>query len=134
MTEPIRSERRFGITGQLEPVQRQHLFALRNSEVWPDILDVLEMICIETETTLINTDAAQPAEVLVRHQSAQNMWRMFTHLQLKIDEQIAIFLSSVDRKPIMPELTPREKMVENILDPTKYPDFADGNYAEELGQ
>jgi hypothetical protein len=113
----IRTERRFGVTAQLEPHQRRNLNALRNSEVWDDLLDVMEQTCIEVETELLNTSVAEKAAVLARHQSAQNAWKIFTHFQEKILLESSLYLESVAKKPPVPELTPEEQFIENTLDP-----------------
>lgn len=115
----IRTERSFGVTGELRPMQRQHLLAFVNSEVYPDVLDVLEMVCIETETKLINTEPANEAEVLANHRMAKAAWQMFTHMQEKIATEAAAYLRSVAKKPPVPALTPQEQLIENILDPTR---------------
>jgi hypothetical protein len=115
----IRTERSFGVTGELRPMQRQHLLAFLNSEVYPDVLDVLEMVCIETETKLINTEPANEAEVLANHRMAKAAWQMFTHMQEKIAIEAAAYLRSVEKKPPVPELSPQEQLIENILDPTR---------------
>jgi hypothetical protein len=115
----IRTERTFGVTASLRPNQRVHLMAFRNSEVYPDVLDVLEMVCIETESVLINTDAANEAEVLANHKMAKAAWQMFIHIQEKIDIEIKTYLQSVAKQPPVPPLTYAEQMIENILDPTR---------------
>jgi len=120
MIEPgIRTERSFGVTSTLRPIQRRNLMAFRNSEVYPDVLDVIEMVCIETESVLINTDAANESEVLANHKMAKAAWQMFVHLQEKIDEEIKSYLQSVAKQPPVPPLTYGEQMIENLLDPTK---------------
>jgi hypothetical protein len=119
MNEVLRTERSFGVTSELKPIQRRNLLNVRNSEAWPDVLDVLEMCCIEIETRLINTDPAKSEEVLANHKLAKAAWVIFTQFQEKIDSEIAVFLASVAPKSAMPELTPREQLIENILDPTK---------------
>jgi hypothetical protein len=119
MDDTIRTERSFGVTSELRPIQRRNLLAFRNSEVYPDVLDVLEMVCIETETNLINTDAADEKSVLANHRMAKAAWQMFTHMQEKIQSESDAYLRSVTPKPPVPELTPQEQMVENILDPTR---------------
>jgi hypothetical protein len=115
----IRTERTFGVTASLRPNQRVHLMAFRNSEVYDDVLDVLEMVCIETESRLINTDAANEAEVLANHKMTKAAWQMFVHVQEKIDEEIKNYLQSVAKQPPIPALTYGEQLIENILDPTK---------------
>lgn len=117
----VRTERSFGVTSTLRPSQRQHLLALVHSEVYPDLLDVMEMVCIEVETKLINTDPAIEAEVLANHRMAKAAWQMFTHMQEKIAEETKLYLASVEKTPPIPALTPREQMIENILDPTRPP-------------
>lgn len=119
MSEPIRTERSFGVTSELKPAQRRNLLALLNSEVYPDLLDVLEMVCIETETKLINTDADNDAAVLANHKMAKAAWQMFVHVQEKIIAESQVFLRSIDRQPPIPELTEHEQLIENILDPTR---------------
>jgi hypothetical protein len=113
----IRNERRFGVTAQLEPNQRRNLNALRNSEVWDDLLDVMEQTCIEVETDLINTSAADENAVLANHKMAKAAWKMFTHFQEKIFSESSLYLESVAKKPPVPELTPEEQFIENTLDP-----------------
>lgn len=117
--EAIRTERTFGVTSELRPAQRRNLLAFRNSEVYPDVLDVLEMVCIETETKLINTEPDDESAVLANHRMAKAAWQMFTHMQEKIESEAALYLRSVDKQPPIPELTEREKLLENILDPTR---------------
>lgn len=117
--QPIRTERRFGVTSTLTPEARQNLLAVRNSEGWQDVLDVMEMCCIEIETTLINTPAHEQQAVLANHQMAQVAWQIFTHLQSKIDDEVTLFLRSKEKQPLVPPMTPYQELVENILDPTK---------------
>jgi hypothetical protein len=123
MEDTIRSERTFGVTSELQPTQRRNLLNLQRSEIYPDLLDVMEMCCIEMETRLINTDAADEAAVLANHKMAKAAWQIFTHMQNKIDSETKLYLSSVAPKPPVPEMTEEEKRVENILDPTRYPDL-----------
>jgi hypothetical protein len=119
MTEAIRTERRFGVTSQLLPQQRRNLMTVRNGPEWPDVLDVMEMVCIEMESKLINTDAEQELEVLANHKMAKAAWQIFIHLQDKIDSEISLYLASITRQPPVPTMTDHERLVENILDPTR---------------
>jgi hypothetical protein len=119
MEHELRTERTFGVTAELKPIQRRNLLSLRNSEVYPDLLDVLEMVCIETESRLINTDAADESAVLANHKMAKAAWQLFTHMQEKIDEEAKLFLSSQAKQPPIPQLTEREQFMENLLDPTR---------------
>ena len=83
MNEPIRSERSFGVTANLTAQQRRNLMAIRNTEEWQTVLDVMEMCCIEVETRLINTKPEDETEVLANHKMAKAAWQIFTHLQEK---------------------------------------------------
>jgi len=116
-----RTERRFGVTAGLTALQRRNLFTIRNSDGWSDVLDVMEMCCIEMETKLINTEPAAEADVLANHRMAKAAWQIFTHLQAKIDNEISFYLSGVATKPLIPAMTREEQEIENILDPTKPP-------------
>jgi hypothetical protein len=118
-TPAIRTERRFGVTAKLTEQQRRNLFQIRNTEAWSDVLDVMEMCCIEIETKLINTNADLEAEVLANHKMAKAAWLIFTHLQQKLDDEISQYLNTLSRQPAMPELTQEEQLIEHILDPTR---------------
>lgn len=126
MSDAIRTERSFGVTSELRPAQRMNLLSFRNSEVYADVLDVMEMVCIEVETNLINTDPANEAAVLANHKMAKAAWQMFTHMQEKIESESIAYLRSVEKQPPVPELTEREKLFENILDPTRPAPEEDG--------
>lgn len=115
----MRTERTFGVTAELKPVQRRNLHNLEHSEVYPDLLDVMEMVCIEHETNLINTDAADEAAVLANHKMAKAAWQVFTHMQEKIHSEAQTFLVSVAKPTPVPALTAEEMRIENLLDPTK---------------
>jgi hypothetical protein len=119
MTSAIRTERRFGVTAELTPLQRRNLYQVRNSEAWADVLDVMEMCCIEVETQLINTNADREAEVLANHKMAKAAWQIFTHLQQKLDDEISLYLNTLTKPSLMPEVTEEEQLIENILDPTR---------------
>jgi hypothetical protein len=120
MQDAIRTERRFGVTAKLSPAQTRNLFALRNSETWPDLLDVLEQCCIEVETVLINTDAHKEAEVLANHKMSKAAWMIFTHMQEKLNDVVISYMASVDKPVFVPPMTEEERERENILDPTNY--------------
>jgi hypothetical protein len=119
MSEAVRTERRFGVTATLTAQARRNIMQVRNSAEWQDVLDVMEMVCIETEAALINTDAEQELEVLANHKMAKAAWQIFTHLQEKIDSEISLYLNSIATQPLVPELTQGEQDQENILDPTR---------------
>lgn len=119
MPDAIRTERRFGVTATLSLEARRNIMQVRNGPEWQDILDVMEMCCIETETRLINTPAEQELEVLANHKMAKAAWQIFTHMQEKIDIEISLYLNSITKQPLTPELTDEEREQENILDPTR---------------
>lgn len=118
MIEPLRTERTFGVTSELKPAQRMRLTAFLNSEVYPDVLDVMEMVCIEQESKLINTEAEEESAVLANHKLTKAAWQMFVHVQQKIADEAALYLRSVQKQPPVPQLTDRERFEENLLNPT----------------
>lgn len=118
LEKALRTERTFGVTAELSPVQRRNLHNLRNSEIYPDLLDVLEMVCIETETKLINTDPADEQSVLANHRMAKAAWQIFTHMQEKIHSEAQAFLASVAKPTPVPELTREELRIDHLLNPT----------------
>ena len=119
MPDAIRTERRFGVTARLTAQQQRNLMNVRNSPEWQDVLDVMEMCCIETETRLINTKPEEELEVLANHKMAKAAWQIFTHLQEKIDAEISQYLVDINIQPPTPELSPEELDRENILNPTR---------------
>lgn len=124
----LRTERRFGVTAKLQPRQLQNLFALRNSETWPDLLDVIEQCCIEIETVLINTDADKESEVLANHKMSKAAWLIFTHLQVKLDEVTISYMASVEKPTYVPTPTREEMERDNLLNPTLYGPPAEDTY------
>lgn len=113
----LRTERSFGVTAQLTSNQRARLHAFRESDTYNDVLDVLEMVCIEKESELINTSPADRAAVLAHHQMAKAAWQIFTHIQDKIASETHLYLQSIDKQPAMPPLSARERLIDNILNP-----------------
>jgi hypothetical protein len=118
MEQTIRTERSFGVTAELDTVQRRNLHNLRHSEIYPDLLDVLEMVCIEKETDLINTDPADEKAVLANHRMAKAAWQIFTHMQEKIYCESQAFLASVAKPTPVPTQTREEQRIDHLLNPT----------------
>lgn len=116
---PVRTERRFGVTSQLKPIQRQHLLALISSEVWDDLLDVMEMQCIEIETELINTPQDEPEKVLANHKYAKAAWIIFTRLQSKIREESQVFLRNDLTQPETLPIPKEDAWRDHLLDALK---------------
>jgi hypothetical protein len=118
IVEPIRTSRRFGVTSDLTPQQRAELMMLRMNVGWPVLLDVLEMACIEQETSLINTDPADKSAVLANHRMAKAMWQAFEHMQDKVESELRSHLESVANQPVYTDRTDEEAYQENLLNPT----------------
>lgn len=127
----LRTERTLGVTAGLKPTQRRNLTMLKDSELYPDLLDVMEMVCIEVESNLINTDAADESAVLANHKMAKAAWQIFVHMQEKIAQESQLYLRSVAREPIIPQLTRQERWKESTLNPT-IPEPADEEEANGI--
>lgn len=91
----IRTERRFGVTANLDPNALRRIYSMRASDTWQDLLDVMEQCCIEIESVLINTDADNEGAVLANHKMSKAAWQIFTHFQERIDAEIQTYLSSL---------------------------------------
>jgi hypothetical protein len=128
----IRTERRFGVTARLDHEDRRALFVLRQHDGWPVLLDVMEMVCIELETELINTAPENEAAILAKHKMSKAAWQVFTHLQEKIEEEVSRFTSGTVARPPEPLLTDEERETENILNPLNYPPDLELRGQEEL--
>jgi hypothetical protein len=115
----VRTERRFGVTATLSPEARRNLQAVRGSFSWDDLLDVLEMVCIEKETDLINTPASDEPAVLANHKMAKAAWQMFTHFQEKVNFEVSLYAEAAPSQPI-PAMTREEMEHEHILNPTHF--------------
>jgi hypothetical protein len=117
----IRTERRFGVTSRLDPAARSRLFSLRVHAGWDDLLDLLEMVCIEQESVLINTDEDKESSIIARHRMTKAAWQMFVHFQERIDREIKLFLEEeAETATTQPVLTPEEAEQENITNPLRY--------------
>jgi len=116
----IRTERRYGVTSQLDVQERRALFTLRQHDGWPVLLDVIEMVCIEIETDLINTPAEQELAILAKHKMSKAAWQVFTHLQEKVEDEVSRFVSGNATKPPEPLLSDEERETENILNPMNF--------------
>lgn len=114
----IRSDRSFGVTASLKPNQRQHLLALIHSEVWPDLLDVMEMQCIEMETDLINLPPHEEAKILASHKYAKAAWVIFTRFQQKVHEEVRLYLQT-QPQPEQASPTDEDLWRDHLLDPTR---------------
>jgi len=105
----IRTERRFGVTAQLDPNALRRLYVTRSQDVWGDLLDVMEQCCIEIESTLINTDADDEKAVLANHKMSKAAWQIFTHFQERIDAELNTYLSTM-----LPTPTPSPRALEDL--------------------
>ena len=113
----IRTERRFGVTAQLDPNALRRIYVTRNSDVWDDLLDVMEQCCIEIESILINTDADNEKGVLANHKMSKAAWQMFTHFQTRIDAEIGTYLSGLQPTPTTPPRPFEDLEREHLLNP-----------------
>jgi hypothetical protein len=116
----IRTERRFGVTSQLNPEARRHLFNIRQHDGWPVVLDVIEMVCIELEGELINTAPEDEAAILAKHKMSKAAWQIFEHVQVKIEDEISRYISGVATKPPEPLLSDAEREELNIMNPLNF--------------
>lgn len=114
---PIRTERRFGVTAQLDPNALRRIYITRQSDVWQDLLDVMEQCCIEVESVLINTDADDEKAVLANHKMSKAAWQMFTHFQERIDAEMNTYLSSMLPTPTAPPRPLEDLEREHLLNP-----------------
>jgi hypothetical protein len=119
---PVRTERRFGVTASLSPEARRNLVGIRRNYAWDDLLDVLEMVCIETETALINTPADDDKAVLANHKMAKAAWQMFETFQTKVDAEISLYVeaSTASQPIVVPPMTREELETEHLLNPTHF--------------
>jgi hypothetical protein len=115
----LRTARRFGVTSQLDEAARSRLFSLRVHAGWDDLLDVMEMVCIEQESSLINTDVDKEAAILANHRMSKAAWQMFIHFQERIDYEISRHFEG-QPQTTQTGLTPEEAETENILNPLKH--------------
>ena len=113
----IRTERRFGVTAKLDPNALRRIYAMRSSDVWEDLLDVMEQCCIEIESALINTDADNENAVLANHKMSKAAWQIFTHFQERIDAEMGTYLSSLLPTPTAPTRPYEDLEREHLLNP-----------------
>lgn len=92
MNEPIRTERTHGIGQRLDASQRASLLQVRYTPGYEILLDLIEQICIEQETRLINQEARDEEGIVAEHRMAKAFWQVFVTLQTKVEVEIAIHL------------------------------------------
>jgi hypothetical protein len=123
------------VTAQLDPNALRRIYLTRSSDVWADLLDVMEQCCIEIESTLINTDADDEKAVLANHKMSKAAWQIFTHFQERIDAEIGTYLSSLVPTPVAPPRPFEDLEREHLLNPM-YPEpigeFGPNSEAEEM--
>jgi len=82
----IRTERTLSVKDQqLNPEQIALLAMLRNNPQYEALLDVCERACIEQETALINCRVSEPESVLAEHALSKAMWKVFTYIQIQVE-------------------------------------------------
>ena len=81
--------------------------SLRNSEVYPDLLDVIEMVCIETES-VSSTRAAENPPCLPTTKWRRPHGKFLFTCRKKLTTK-AKLISPPAKQPPVPELTHREQ-------------------------
>jgi hypothetical protein len=66
------------------PEKLQRIARLALDPGYEDLLDIMEMACIEQETALINTPVEQMDRVLGEHCLAKAAWQFFTYIQKQV--------------------------------------------------
>lgn len=95
--QAIRAQNTFAKV-QLTADRRSLLFSLRHHPGYEVFLDMMESVCVEQETTLINAPASETAVVLAEHKMAKAFWQVFVSTQKKIEFECAEHLSAAKRK------------------------------------
>lgn len=79
--------------------QKNDLLSLVKSPVWPTVLDLMECLCLEEETNLINVDAADEDRVLAFHKISKASWGHFVKFQKRVQQAVNEYLESVAAPP-----------------------------------
>lgn len=105
----IRSMRTLKVTDvKVSDEERQQLASLRDDGRYQVLLDTLERICIEIETSHLNTSFGEPEAILGGHALARAAWLVFTYLQKQVENA---YLS----RTALPEEPIEEPTFEEIL-------------------
>jgi hypothetical protein len=88
----VRQSNTAGLRSQLTGAQRAALYRLSELPEYQALLDVIEMACVEQDTRLINTDAANPEAVLTEHRMSKAFWQIFVAIQKKVEYEREEFL------------------------------------------
>lgn len=78
--------------------RRSLLFSFRHHPGYEVFLDMMESVCVEQETVLINAPASETAVVLAEHTMAKAFWQVFVATQKKVEFECAEHLSAAKRK------------------------------------
>lgn len=95
--QAIRSQNTFAKV-QLTADRRSLLFSLRHHPGYEVFLDMMESVCVEQETNLVNAPASDAAVVLAEHKMAKAFWQVFVGVQKKVEFECAEHLSAAKRK------------------------------------
>ena len=80
-----RTQRTLSVRDQtFSPEKLQRIARLALDTGYEDLLDIMEMACIQQETALINTPVEQADRVLGEHCLAQASWQFFTYVQKQV--------------------------------------------------
>ena len=97
---------------------RAALAAIVRSEGYRVLLDVMEAVCHEQDTRLINTDVRDEAGIVAEHRKAQAMWQIFDEMQAKV--LLASKMHGEETAPDPDAGTSDEELAdEQLLDPTR---------------
>jgi hypothetical protein len=112
--EAVRQPNTAGLRSKLSVSQQGELYRLSEHPGYQVLLDVMEMACVEQDTRLINTDAANPEAVLTEHRMSKAFWQIFVAIQKKVEYERGEFLGA-QHKQQQPDEVSEEDADTNIL-------------------
>ena len=112
--DPVRQPNTAGLRSKLTVQQKGELYRMSESPGYQVLLDVMEMACVEQDTKLINTDAADPDAVLNEHRMSKAFWQIFVAIQKKVEYEREEFLG-LQKRATDTEEASEEEVDSNIL-------------------
>lgn len=87
---PIQIPKRRGRSDikELSELERRELYRIVQMPGYTILLDMMQRLCIEEETRLINAEPAQEKEVLAAHVMAKARWNFFVDVQARLEQEI----------------------------------------------
>lgn len=95
ITDQVRTERSYGMQGHLDAGQRASLLQVRNMPGYEVLLDLIEKLCIEQETKLINTETTAERDIIAEHRMAKAFWQIFAGLQKQVNREINLHMQEL---------------------------------------